>query len=468
MPKTTQLPFVSTATSSTSFVVVDNKLTKRLDYTTLLNNFVSNITDNILVGPQGPTGPSGQPGANGGPIPVGGNPGQVIVKTSSTNYAVEWQNPASGIPAGGTNGQVLAKTSDNNYEIAWTSSNTSLPAGGTSGQVLLKTSDDNYDATWGEFTSIPPGGDIGQVILKSSANDYEIAWGDTAPGIPTGGTVGQILAKSEGANFAVTWIDPPASAATSRKIFIKTTIQLADNGIDNISIPAYENYVILKIETSAPARVRLYSDANSRANDSLRLPGTDPTPGTGVLAEVITSSGFLSQQITPGIIGMNFDNPVSDSLYMAVTNNSGSPRAITVTLTLLNLGKLSTIDTSRILVAGTTSNLEDEQSGPSTFPAAKSYILSKISTSVPAWVRIYASQAARTADENRSIDNDPLPNSGLIAEVLTTTGQLTQLITPGVIGFNSLGGTEVYITVTNKSGTTDIITVGLTISSLEI
>jgi len=102
--------------------------------------------------------------------------------------------------------------------------------------------------------------------------------------------------------------------------------------------------------------------------------------------------------------------------------------------------------------------------------AYKSYLLFKITTSRGAWVRVYTSKAARTADASRAIDVDPLPGSGVIAEVITTgsTNQ-TQLLTPATIGFNDEATpvNEIYLTITNRSGTTGAVTVTLTALKLE-
>jgi hypothetical protein len=435
MPKTTQLPFVSIASSATSFVVVDNRLTKRLDYMTLLSNFAAQIEDNILRGPTGPVGPSG------GPVPSGGNPGQIIVKTSTTNFLTEWRDPISGIPPGGTFGQVLAKTANTDYAIGWTTANTSLPVGGNTGQVLVKTSNQNFDASWGESTSVPLGGNTGQILAKLSGQDRDIGW-----------------------------VDAPESPISNRRVFTTSAV-INNNAISNITLPAFENYVVLKIETSHPAWVRLYSDTTSRTADSNRTQGNDPVSGTGVIAEVIAENNFLSQKITPGLVGMNFDAIPTNNIYLAVKNNSGSNREITVTLTLLSLSGLSSIVTStRIEVGATTGSLNNNETGPIAIVGSKSYILSKVVTSVPAWVRLYTDSAARSADLDRNIDNDPIPGSGIITEVLTTTGSLTQLITPGAIGFNTdtVISNNLYLSVTNKAGSTSPVTVLLTLTPIEV
>ena len=100
--------------------------------------------------------------------------------------------------------------------------------------------------------------------------------------------------------------------------------------------------------------------------------------------------------------------------------------------------------------------------------AYKSYLLFKIQTDRAAWVRVYTSIAARSADSSRSIDVDPLPGSGVIAEIITT-GASTQVLTPAVIGFNDEAApvNTIYLSVTNRSGTTGTVTVTLTALKLE-
>jgi hypothetical protein len=97
---------------------------------------------------------------------------------------------------------------------------------------------------------------------------------------------------------------------------------------------------------------------------------------------------------------------------------------------------------------------------------AKGYALYSLTTSAGAWVTLYSSNAARVADANRIKTTDPLPNSGVIADVITTgTGQSTVLFTPAVFGFNSdstVSGTA-YLKIVNNSGQT-ISSTGITIT----
>ena len=146
------------------------------------------------------------------------------------------------------------------------------------------------------------------------------------------GSSGQVLTSNGDA--PPTW--QASSGSSSRTTANAATSSLVNNQSGNITITAAKSYVLQKIQTSAAAWVTLYTDTTSRSNDSSRLETTDPTPGSGVVAEAITT-GAATQIITPGIIGWNNDGTPSTNVYVKVKNKSGSTQAITVTLHYLPL-----------------------------------------------------------------------------------------------------------------------------------
>ena len=127
-----------------------------------------------------------------------------------------------------------------------------------------------------------------------------------------------------------------SGSAGSRTTANASTGSIANNASANISITAAKVYALLKIQTSAAAWVTLYTDSTSRSNDSSRNETTDPTPGSGVVAEAITT-GAATQIITPGLIGWNNDGTPASTIYAKVVNKSGSTQAITVTVHYLAL-----------------------------------------------------------------------------------------------------------------------------------
>ena len=93
-----------------------------------------------------------------------------------------------------------------------------------------------------------------------------------------------------------------------------------------------------RLRLSHAAWVRLYSDTTSRTNDASRAYTTDPTPGSGVLAEVYTTtSGSNTFKMTPAVTGWNDDSTPTTNIYAKVTNNESSAQDITVSLTILRM-----------------------------------------------------------------------------------------------------------------------------------
>lgn len=153
----------------------------------------------------------------------------------------------------------------------------------------------------------------------------------------TDGTVGQVLTTDGAGTFTFTTVAGSGSGAmASRTTASATTASIANAASADISITGFKSYMLLKIETSAAAWVRLYSDTASRTADASRTITTDPAPGTGVIAEVI-STGAQTILITPGIFGFNNETLPTTTIPATVTNKSGTTTAITVTVTLVQL-----------------------------------------------------------------------------------------------------------------------------------
>ena len=123
---------------------------------------------------------------------------------------------------------------------------------------------------------------------------------------------------------------------TSRTTAGATANGLTYNSSANLTITAAKTYALLKIQTSHAAWVTVYTSAAARTNDANRSEVTDPQPGSGVIAEVITSDG-ATQPITPGTIGWNDDGTPSTNVYVKVVNKSGSTQNLTVTLHFVQL-----------------------------------------------------------------------------------------------------------------------------------
>lgn len=115
-----------------------------------------------------------------------------------------------------------------------------------------------------------------------------------------------------------------------------TTSVIANGASENATITGHKSYMLIKIQTSAAAWVRLYTTTAARTGDAVRTQGQDPNPGAGVIAEVITT-GAQTILMSPGVLGFNDEATPTTDIPITVTNLSGGNSAITVTLTLLKL-----------------------------------------------------------------------------------------------------------------------------------
>ena len=123
----------------------------------------------------------------------------------------------------------------------------------------------------------------------------------------------------------------------SRTTVIGFTTSIAINGIGNTDITGFKAYALMKVGLSTAGWLRLYTDSTSRLNDVSRSVGEDPAPGSGVIAEVVTTGVSTTQIISPFVMGGNLDNPADTTIYAAITNLSGSTQSINANLTILQL-----------------------------------------------------------------------------------------------------------------------------------
>jgi len=126
------------------------------------------------------------------------------------------------------------------------------------------------------------------------------------------------------------------SGLEARTTAVGTTGSLASLASADLNITGFKGYVLLKIQTSVAAWVRLYTDGTSRTADASRLEAVDPDPGAGVIAEVITTGG-QTILMSPAVMGFNNETVPTTTIPCRVTNKSGSSAAVTVTLTLIKI-----------------------------------------------------------------------------------------------------------------------------------
>ena len=126
---------------------------------------------------------------------------------------------------------------------------------------------------------------------------------------------------------------------------------------------------------------------------------------------------------------------------------------------------------NRTTITATATNLASNITYFGSIVGFKSYALLNIaSNSTTAWIRIYANSASQTADASRSYNADPLPSSGVLAEIITSSISTSFMISPAAICFNMElpPTTSIAISITNLGISTTTITATLTILQLEV
>jgi hypothetical protein len=198
------------------------------------------------------------------------------------------------------------------------------------GRITIKGSTSNI------YGSLSINDSTGNIVISTSGTIL-IQGASNSPVTLGGGTSGDIIFSSGTQGIDYGDLDnKPTSLLASRAALAGTTASLANAATGNLQITGYKGYMLYKIQTSAAAWVRIYTDAASRSADSARSEGTDPTPGSGVIAEVITT-GAQTILISPGAIGFNNESSPTTAIELAVTNKSGGTTTITVTLTAVKL-----------------------------------------------------------------------------------------------------------------------------------
>ena len=125
------------------------------------------------------------------------------------------------------------------------------------------------------------------------------------------------------------------SGASRTTTIVTTEIVTAGTKI-SAAVTGATGYALYSIEVSAAAWITIYSSTTARDADVARSISTDPTPGSGVIAEIITLDAY-KQYFSPAIVGYSSEEPPTTDIPLSIYNNSGVDNYIIVTVTYLQL-----------------------------------------------------------------------------------------------------------------------------------
>lgn len=116
-----------------------------------------------------------------------------------------------------------------------------------------------------------------------------------------------------------------------------TTASLGAGATETGTIAMAKAFRILRIQTSAPARVRIYPNAAARTADAARAVGVDPAAGVPVTLDYVTTASIGTSapaDLSPLTDGANTEATPSASIPISITATGAG--AITLTLTYLS------------------------------------------------------------------------------------------------------------------------------------
>lgn len=127
-------------------------------------------------------------------------------------------------------------------------------------------------------------------------------------------------------------LNPPATYARATVVY--TTAALAPTAAETGTVTMAAGYRLYSVQTSRPARVRVYETLAARTADLARPPGLDPAASAGVVLDYATT-GTAAYPLSPLVDGASLEAAPSASIPITITNNDISSGAVTVTLTYL-------------------------------------------------------------------------------------------------------------------------------------
>jgi hypothetical protein len=177
----------------------------------------------------------------------------------------------------------------------------------------------------------------GSALLNVTAAGTGIAVRDDNASVGSATTINFGTGLDVTFSSGIATITASGGSLQSRTTVSGVTTSIANLGIGNTNITGFKSYALMKVGLSTTGWLRLYTDSTSRTNDASRSAGEDPAPGSGVIAEVVTTGISTTQIISPFVMGGNLDNSPTTTIYAAITNLSGTTQAITANLTILQL-----------------------------------------------------------------------------------------------------------------------------------
>jgi hypothetical protein len=112
------------------------------------------------------------------------------------------------------------------------------------------------------------------------------------------------------------------------------TFSIVNEGESEGIVDLPKSGFILRVATSRPGWLRLYNRTAAALTDGTRTRDLDPTPGSGVLTEIITSQTQNAVTLSPSAIIANMEVPSTNEYFYRFTND-GAPGSTQISIQFL-------------------------------------------------------------------------------------------------------------------------------------
>lgn len=157
-----------------------------------------------------------------------------------------------------------------------------------------------------------------------------IALGDITPNPGAAGAVAYSTTTGGFVRWSGTAWASAAGPSPALLTAVYTTGVLGNGGSETGTVTLATAYRLVAVQTSAAARVRLYTTAAARAADTARVAGVDPGYNAGNVLDLLTTDG-TRYELTPEVEAHNREAAPTAAIPLTVTATAAG--TITVTFT---------------------------------------------------------------------------------------------------------------------------------------
>ena len=208
-----------------------------------------------------------------------------------------------------------------------------LPAGYSTDQTYLVPA---TDGTSGQVLSTDGSGTLSWTSNAGVSSIDELSDVDTSTATPS---TGQVLVWN-----GTTWVPGDQSGGggggSGAGVYLTETRSASGGTADFVNL-GYSG-ILQKVTSTADAWIVLCSSSAERSADAGRAFSTDPTPGSGVLFEAYVTAGS-TVIATPGTTYLNNDATLTEAVYAAVRDQSGTAVSADVTFSAYGLAAITAV-----------------------------------------------------------------------------------------------------------------------------